>query len=70
MDEDLVTIGKFDSPMLAELAKARLESEGIRSYLGNEMAVGVMPFLSSGLGGVSLQVAPADAERAREILSV
>ncbi len=66
--DDLVTIMKFPSPVDAEIAKSRLESEGIPAFLGNELASGMMPFLSSGLGGVSLQVAAHDAERAKEIL--
>ncbi len=65
---DLVTIATFTSTVDAELAKSRLESEGIAAMLGNELASGMMPFLGAGLGGVSLQVAQHDAERAREIL--
>lgn len=68
--DDLVTISKFPSAVDAEIAKSRLESEGILSFLGNEIASGMMPYLSSGLGGVSLQVALHDVERAKEILSI
>ena len=65
---DLVTIATFPGPVEAEIAKSRLESEGIPSFLGNELASGMMPFLKPGLGGVSLQVARDDVERAKEIL--
>ena len=66
--DDLVTLMQFPSAVEAELAKSHLESEGIAAFLGNELASGMMPFLSGGLGGVSLQVAAHDVERAREIL--
>ena len=66
--DDLVTIATFAGPVEAEIAKSQLESEGITSFLGNELASGMMPFLKPGLGGVSLQVAQHDVKRAREIL--
>jgi hypothetical protein len=66
--DDLVTIATFSSTVDAELAKSRLESEGINVALGNELASGLMPYLGSGLGGVTLQVANHDVERAKEVL--
>ena len=66
--DDLVTIATFSSTVDAELAKSRLESEGISAALGNELASGLMPFLGPGLGGVTLQVANHDVERAKEVL--
>jgi hypothetical protein len=60
----------FSSTVDAEIAKSRLASEGISSFLGNELASGMMPFLGPGLGGVSLQVTRENAERAKEILGV
>jgi Putative prokaryotic signal transducing protein len=67
--EDLVTIATFSSTVEGEIAKSRLESEGIASFLGNELASGMMPFLGPGLGGVSLHVKSEDAARAKEILA-
>jgi len=66
--DELVTVATFQTPVEAELAKERLELEGITAFLKNEMAVGVMPYLGSALGGIELQVPERDAAAAREIL--
>ncbi|WP_394837268.1 DUF2007 domain-containing protein [Pendulispora rubella] len=67
--EDLVTVASFRTAPEAELAKELLENEGISAFLGNEMAAGLMPFLTPDLGGVTLQVQQKDAGRAREVLT-
>lgn len=69
-NDTLLTIATFSSTVDAEIAQSRLASEGIASFLGNELASGLMPFLGPGLGGVSLQVTHENAERAKEILGV
>lgn len=67
MSEELVTIATYNHPADCEIAKARLESEGIMSYAYNEKTIQVDPLLSSALGGVLLKVAKADVERAMQI---
>jgi hypothetical protein len=67
MDE-LVTVASFADVAEAELAKERLELEGVRAFVMGAQTAGVMPYLTSSTGGVRLQVAPEDLERAREIL--
>jgi hypothetical protein len=67
--ETLVTVATFTTPVEAEMARVRLERLGIRAFLGNAIAVGVMPFLGNDLGGISLQVLEKDAEQARELLA-
>jgi hypothetical protein len=67
--ETLVTVATFTTPVEAEMARVRLERLGIRAFLGNAIAVGVMPFLGNDLGGISLQVLETDAEQARELLA-
>ena len=52
----------------AELARERLELEGVEAFVIGGQTAGVMPFLASAGGGVRVQVKPADVERAREIL--
>ena len=69
MDE-LVTVASFAEVAEAELAKERLELEGVRAFVVGAQTAGVMPFLTSSTGGVRLQVAPADVARAREILEI
>jgi hypothetical protein len=68
MNDDLVTVASFPDVAEAELAKERLELEGIRAFVIDAQTVGVMPYLVGSSGGVRVQVAPADLERAREVL--
>jgi hypothetical protein len=68
MDDDLLTVASFADVAEAELAKERLELEGIRAFVIGAQTAGVMPFLTGATGGVRVQVDPKDAERAREIL--
>ena len=67
--DDLVTIASFPDVAEAELAKERLEIEGIRAFVVDAQTAGVMPFLTSASGGVRVQVQPKDIERAKEILA-
>jgi hypothetical protein len=67
--DDLVTIASFPDVAEAQLAKERLELEGIRAFVIGAQTVGVMPFLTGPTGGVRVQVGPQDVERAKEILA-
>jgi Putative prokaryotic signal transducing protein len=67
--DDLVTVASFPDVAEAELAKERLELEGIRAFVIDGQIVGVMPFLTNATGGVRVQVEPRDVERATEILT-
>jgi hypothetical protein len=60
----LVTLGEFPEPMEAEMAKLRLESAGIETFLSGENAA----ILSPGLGPLQLQVNAEDEQDARSIL--
>jgi len=65
---NLVTVQIFTLPTEAELARLRLESNGIGSSLKWEFTIGVINLYSNALGGIQLQVEENDAEKAREIL--
>jgi hypothetical protein len=65
---DLVTVASFPDAAEAQLAKERLELEGIPAFVIGAQTAGVMPFLTGPTGGVRLQVAPGHVERAREVL--
>ncbi len=65
---DLVTVARFPDAPEADLARERLALEGIRAFVLDELGDAVMPFMIASTGGIRLQVAPEDAERAREIL--
>ena len=64
----LITIASFDHPLEANLAKSRLEAEGIECVLTNEHIAGMNWVWAPTIGGVGLQVLEADARRALEIL--
>ena len=68
MMADLVTVASFPDTAEAELARERLELEGIAAFVIGGQTAGVMPFLTGPTGGVLVQVAPGDEERAREVL--
>ena len=69
MGDALITIYAFRDLPQALLAQGKLESEGIESTLADDNVVRMDWFWSSAMGGVKLQVAPADAERAVQVLS-
>lgn len=62
---DLVTLGEFPEPMEAEMAKLRLESAGIETFLSGVNAA----ILAPGMGPLLLQVKAQDAADARAILA-
>lgn len=66
--DDLITVASFPDVPEAELARERLELEGIQAFAIDVRAAGVMPFLAATSGRVRVQVAPKDVERAKEIL--
>ncbi len=66
--DDLVTVASFPDVPEAQLARERLELEGIQAFVADALTAGVMPYLTGSTGGVRLQVGAKDAERAREVL--
>ncbi|MDE2755718.1 MAG: DUF2007 domain-containing protein [Acidobacteriota bacterium] len=64
----LITIASFDHTLDANLAKTRLEAEGIDCILTDEHITSMNWFWVPAIGGVRLQVRESDAERAVEIL--
>jgi len=65
----LVTIKTFRKVEEAYLAASFLESEGIDTVIQNENFAQLYPFLSPNAdGGIALQVAEEDAQRAIELL--
>jgi hypothetical protein len=63
--EEVVTVANFTEPMEAEMARLRLQSAGIETFLSGENA----RILEPGLGPLQLQVNAADAADARAILA-
>lgn len=65
----LVTIARFYDVVQAELARNDLGEAGIRAFLLDQGIVSTVWYLTTAVGGIRLQVAAKDAERALTILS-
>ena len=66
MQEELVTVAKYPQAIAAEAAKNFLESNGVRAFVADENFASTM---WSNLAEMKLQVALADADRAKKLLS-
>jgi hypothetical protein len=66
-EDDLATAATFNNTAEAELARERLENEGIVAFVLEGVTGGTMPYLMQG-GGVHVQVRNEDLEKAKEIL--
>jgi Putative prokaryotic signal transducing protein len=64
-EPELITIQLYRDALEADMAKGRLESAGITSFLVGENAA---MLYGTGLGGLQLQVSPKDEVDARSIL--
>jgi hypothetical protein len=64
-EPELITVQLFRDALEADMAKGRLESAGITSFLVGENAA---MLYGTGLGGLQLQVSPKDEVDARSIL--
>jgi hypothetical protein len=67
--DDEAIVAAFDTILEAELARGRLESEGIGARIVDGNTVGVAQHLSLALGGVKIAVARSEFEAARAVLS-
>ncbi len=63
------TIATFDFLPPAEIARGRLLAEGIDCQLADQYLVQANWLYSPAVGGIKLQVADADVERAQTILA-
>lgn len=63
--EDVVTVASFIEPIEAEMARLRLESAGIETFLSGENA----RIMEPGLGPLQLQVKATDQADALVILA-
>lgn len=63
-----VAVAAYTHPIAAHIARIKLESDGFRCYLDNEMFVTTAWLYSIATGGVKLMVRECDAAGARESL--
>lgn len=68
-DDELTTIATFSNTAEAELARERLEQEGIRAFVVGAVTAHVVPNVVEG-GSIALEVGTEDAAQAREILGI
>lgn len=66
--DDEHVVASFDTLMEAELARGRLESEGIGARIVDGNTVGIAQHLSGALGGAKVVVAEGDVGAARSVL--
>lgn len=69
MSDELETVGTYWSPVEANLAKVHLEAAGIPAFLTGEQAVAMTWLFANAVGGIKLQVATRDADRALACLA-
>lgn len=65
----LETIAQFNDPVDAQLLQGRLQAEGIPAFLADEHLVQANRLLAIAVGGVRVQVAGDDVERARAVIA-
>src|SRR4051812_44538032 len=68
MDDDLITVATFGDALTAEMARNRLEAEGIRAMVMDRETSAMAWHLTQAIGGVKLLIAARDEDRAIEIL--
>jgi hypothetical protein len=69
MPDQIVTLAMFLDTMAAEMAKLRLEAEGIPVALSGDTSGGLFAGLGGAFGTIHLQVAERDRKRAETILA-
>ena len=63
-----VTIAKYQYSSEAQIAKGRLEADGIDVFLADNLTIDTDPLVSNAIGGVKLKVYSQDERAARDIL--
>lgn len=69
MSQQLITVATFLYSTEANIIKGRLASEGVVSYLFDDITIDTDPLVSNAIGGVKLKVDKVDETKAKEILS-
>lgn len=69
MSDKLVTIKIYNNPVIAGVAKTKLDSEGIFSFIADQEIANI-PDLGTIFNQVRLQVRELDAQRAKTILKL
>jgi len=67
MSEKFVTVATYTYNTETYLLVAKLEAEGIKSFVKNEHTLATQQFLSNAVGGLDVQVMEKDLSKAKEI---
>ncbi|WP_298531495.1 DUF2007 domain-containing protein [uncultured Algibacter sp.] len=67
MNDHFTVLAIFEYSSEAQITKAKLDSEGIKTMLADEKTIDTDPLLSQAIGGVKLLVHKKDLEIATEI---
>ena len=67
-DEIFSTVASFQYSSEAQIVKGRLEAEGIRVFLSDNLTIDTDPLVSNAIGGVKLKVRFEDEDDAISIL--
>lgn len=65
----LVVVATFDDVSEAHIARGMLDAQGVPSVLADTGILGALPSIADRVGGVKLQVARRDEQRARELIA-
>ena len=66
--DEIIVLQAYDTVVLANLAKTKLDAYGIPCFLSDEHFVSLYPIRNEIFPGVRLHIFKRDTERAREIL--
>ena len=64
----MITVASFSKPEEAHLLRLRLEAGGVPAFVQDENMVQMDWMYSNAIGGVRVQIAEEDVDRAKEIL--
>ncbi|MBV9834276.1 MAG: DUF2007 domain-containing protein [Alphaproteobacteria bacterium] len=64
----LVVVATFDNVAEAHIARGMLDAQGIATLLADTGILGALPSIADRVGGVKLQVARRDEQKARDLL--
>lgn len=68
MENTFVTIARFQYSSEAHIFRGKLESEGIKVYMADDITIDTDPLMSHAIGGVKLKVSKAQEQKAIEVL--
>jgi len=68
-DDEIITFRTFYNLMEAEIIRAKLEANGIPSFISDESLGILYPVYNQGGGGIKLKVFAKDVEKCEEVLT-